>query len=203
MQDVLHTKYYNVNEKEQGKYLIQTRSQAKTSGIILPEVHGIDKGIDPNVRLEKQFVKPVITPQTHILPEVKNISQIKLRMGQGRAGIKIKKLKFFVCQPYDKPEQPKLLPGGRPIIQIAERPTQSRTRSKVSTPESSVIPGRPGHHDEVIPVPNYTMPQTISEHDSISRTIKRKCMHNIRREIPAYAPPFYRPLPNQLKYLYR
>ena len=43
---------------------------------------------------------------------------------------------------YDKPEQPKLLPGGKPIIQIAERPPlqqsqdikQSKTRSKFSTP---------------------------------------------------------------------
>ena len=29
--------------KKQGKYLIQTRSQAKTSGTILPMVHSIDK----------------------------------------------------------------------------------------------------------------------------------------------------------------
>ena len=48
--------------KEQGKYLVQTRSQTKTSGNILPEVHGIDKGIDPNIRLEKQVIKPVISP---------------------------------------------------------------------------------------------------------------------------------------------
>ena len=54
MQNMLHTRYYNINEREQGKYLVQTRSQAKTTGIILPEVHGIDRGIDPNVRPEKQ-----------------------------------------------------------------------------------------------------------------------------------------------------
>ena len=29
MQNVFHTTYYNINEKEQGKYLVQTRSQAK------------------------------------------------------------------------------------------------------------------------------------------------------------------------------
>ena len=34
----LHTRYYSINEREQGKYLVQTRSQAKTSGIIVPEV---------------------------------------------------------------------------------------------------------------------------------------------------------------------
>ena len=60
---------------------------------------------------------------------------------------------------------------------------------------SSVFPGRQGHHDKVIPVPNYTIPQTESEHDSISKTITRKGMQDIRREIPAYADPFYRPPP--------
>ena len=54
MYTMLHTRYYNIMEREQGKYLVHTRSQAKTSGIILPEVHGIDKGIDPNVRLQSQ-----------------------------------------------------------------------------------------------------------------------------------------------------
>ena len=43
MQNVLHTRYYNINEKEQGKCLIQTRSQSKTSGTILQKVHGIDE----------------------------------------------------------------------------------------------------------------------------------------------------------------
>ena len=33
MQNVLHTRYYNISEKEQGKSLVQTRSQAKTSGL--------------------------------------------------------------------------------------------------------------------------------------------------------------------------
>ena len=36
-------------------------SQAKSSGITLPEVHGIDKGRNPNIRLEKQVIKPMIT----------------------------------------------------------------------------------------------------------------------------------------------
>ena len=76
---------------------------------------------------------------------------------------------------HDKPEQPKLLSGRKPIIQIAERPIQSKTRSKVSISESS------GHHDKVVPLSNYTIPQTMSEHDSISRTIRRKGMQDIRR----------------------
>ena len=69
MKNVIHTRHYNINEKEQGKYLVQTRSQTKTSGIISLEVHGIDKGIDPNIRPEKQMIKPVIAPQTCISPD--------------------------------------------------------------------------------------------------------------------------------------
>ena len=39
MQYILQSNYYNIEEKV-GKYLVQTRSQAKFSGISLPEVHG-------------------------------------------------------------------------------------------------------------------------------------------------------------------
>ena len=44
-------------------------------------------GIDPNIRLEKQVIKPIIRS------EAKGVSQIKPRLGQGRAGIKQKLLK--------------------------------------------------------------------------------------------------------------
>ena len=189
MQNVLQTRYYNIGEREQGIYLVHTISQTKTSGIILPEVHAIDKGIDLNTRLEKKVIKPGISP------EAKCISQVKPRLGQGRAGIKRKTFKFPVSQPHAKPEQTKLLPGKWPIIQIAERPTQSKTRSKVSVPKSSLIQGSLGYHDKVIPVSDYTIPKTISEHDSISRTIRRKGMQDFRREISFYAYPIYRPPP--------
>ena len=69
MRSVFNARYYNINEREQGKHIVQTRSQAKTSGTILSKVHSIDKGIDPNVKPEKHVIKPVVTPQTHILPE--------------------------------------------------------------------------------------------------------------------------------------
>ena len=41
-----------------GKYLIHTCSQAKTSGIKLQEVHGVGKSLDPNSRPEKQHTFP-------------------------------------------------------------------------------------------------------------------------------------------------
>ena len=44
MQSILHSKYYNIGERKVVIYLVQTRSQATSSGISLSEVHGIDKG---------------------------------------------------------------------------------------------------------------------------------------------------------------
>ena len=40
------------------KYLIQTSSQAETSGIKLLEVHGVGKSLDPNLKPEKQNTIP-------------------------------------------------------------------------------------------------------------------------------------------------
>ena len=108
-------------------------------------------------------------------------------------GIKRKTFKFPVSQLHVKPEQLKVLPGRKPMIQIAERLIQSKTRLKFSTPESSLIPESSGHHDKVIPVSECTISQTMSEHNSISRTISRKGMQDIRREVPSYADPIYRP----------
>ena len=51
MKAILNDRYYKVKE-EKGKYLVQTRSQIKDSGIRVPEVHGTKKGIDPNLRPE-------------------------------------------------------------------------------------------------------------------------------------------------------
>ena len=58
---------------------MQTRSQARSSGIKLPEVHGVRKNLDPNIRLEKQHAKPI------------NGSTVKLNIGQCRAGLKRKR----------------------------------------------------------------------------------------------------------------
>ena len=40
------------------KYLIQMHSQAKTSSTKLPEVHGVQQELDPNLRPEKQHTIP-------------------------------------------------------------------------------------------------------------------------------------------------
>ena len=58
MQNILYDRYYNIDKREvEGKYLVQTRLQSKSSGITLPAVHGVDKGINPSVQPEKQVIK--------------------------------------------------------------------------------------------------------------------------------------------------
>ena len=69
----LENKFYD------DKYLIQMRSQAKSSGIKLPEAHGMRKNLDPNLKRERQ----------HTLPKQENMD--RLCVGQGRAGSKRKK----------------------------------------------------------------------------------------------------------------
>ena len=49
----------------------------------LPEVHGVDKGVDPSVKPEKQILKP-IKLATEPNP------QSKPRLGQGRVGFRRK-----------------------------------------------------------------------------------------------------------------
>ena len=73
MQNVLQFRYYNIGERKEEKYLVPTRSQAKSSGITLPEVHGVDKEIDSTIQLEKQVTKPIINS------EVKGVTQVKPR----------------------------------------------------------------------------------------------------------------------------
>ena len=80
MQGILQSKYYNLGENKVGKYLLQTRSQAKSRGIKMPEEHGIGKGIDLNILQEKQVIQPIAVMKMKIKP----------RLGQGRAGLRRK-----------------------------------------------------------------------------------------------------------------
>ena len=79
MYNIVYKRYYNLGLTD--KCIVQTWSQTKSSGIILPEVHGVKKILDTNPLPGKE--KPA--------PQVKNGSEIKPRIGQGRRRIKHKK----------------------------------------------------------------------------------------------------------------
>ena len=74
MYQVFENKFYD------DKYFIQMRSQGKSSGIKLPEVHSVRKNLDPNLKPEIQ----------HTLPKQESMERL-LCVGQGRAGSKRKK----------------------------------------------------------------------------------------------------------------
>ena len=55
MKVILKERYYNI--ENDGRYLVQICSQAKDSGIKLPEVHSVNKGINPDIKPERQALK--------------------------------------------------------------------------------------------------------------------------------------------------
>ena len=76
MRSILQDKYYNVNKNEE-KYMVQTRSQMKASGVQLPEVHGSRKRLDPH-RIPKKQSQQIVGLDVDRKP----------RIGQGRAGVR-------------------------------------------------------------------------------------------------------------------
>ena len=68
--------YHNdndINLPRKDKYLVQTRSQVRSSGIRLPEIHGASKGLDPHLQPGKQKSFPTQTINkrmpTHPIPK--------------------------------------------------------------------------------------------------------------------------------------
>ena len=133
---------------------------------------------------------------------MKGIYQTKPRLGQGRAGLRWK-IKLLMSPPIDKPFV-KLTEKTIPHIQNMEQP-----KVAVKVP----IPERSSKHGKIILTPDYTIPQTSSRDDLVSRMIKRKTIQDLNREIPIYPDLIYRsspkpteiPLqevPRNLSYLY-
>ena len=80
MHNILHERYYNIGKSE--RYLVQMWSQTKSSGIKLPDAHSVSQNFNPNIKPEKQITKPI---------KGNEISQEKLRIGQGRVEMRRRK----------------------------------------------------------------------------------------------------------------
>ena len=63
-----------INQPETSKYLIQTRSQAKSSGIKIPEIQGMNKGLNPHVKLGRQ--RPLSTLPMHSIPPTLSVQPV-------------------------------------------------------------------------------------------------------------------------------
>ena len=90
LRDQVSTYFYHIENENilprKDKYLVQTRSHVRSSGIRLPEIHGANKGLDPHMQPGKQKSFPIPTVNkgmpTHPIP--------KPRIGQGRGGLRRK-----------------------------------------------------------------------------------------------------------------
>ena len=149
---------------------MQTRSQVKSSGIKLPEIHGTNKGIDPHVQPGKQRPFPSLPiqtvdkgPPTHPIP--------RPRIGQGRAGQK-RKVKALqpISLPHQLPVQPITEHASRTVMPLPEPTDQS---------QSCIQP--------------QIMPRPLSQHQLVDPTcIGPKIQH---RPSPPYYDPYARPPP--------
>ena len=102
----------NLDEEEE-KFMIQTLSQTKASGVQLPEVHGSRKRLDPHRIPEKQ-------PQPIIGLDVER----KPRLHQGRAGVRRKALSPSYPRSGTSKSKPIIISNGaepimpKPILEI-------------------------------------------------------------------------------------
>ena len=112
MKSELQDEYYNIDEDKE-KYMVQTRSQTKASGVQLAEVHGSRKRLDLHKIPEKQ-------PQPIIGLDVER----KPRLCQGRAGVRRKALPPLHLRSGTSESKPIIINNGtepitpKPIIDI-------------------------------------------------------------------------------------
>ena len=170
LKDQVSDHFYQIDNENnllsKDRYLVQTRSQVKASGIRVPEIHGANKGIDPYVQPGKQKSFPIHpsnkgTP-TYPIP--------KPRIGQGRAGLRRKtKTPLPIALPHSLPVQPTTEHDSRTVIPLAEPTSQSQSQV-----QSQIWPRQP-----IDPAQN---PQQIGP----------KIQH---RPTPSYPDPYTRPPP--------
>ena len=113
MRSVLQDRYYNISKNKE-KYMVQTRSQMKASGLQLPEVHGSRKRLDPHKVPEKQS-EPIIGLDVERKP----------RLGQGRAGVRRKAPPPSYPRSETSKSKPIIMSNGTKLIppkQISEIP---------------------------------------------------------------------------------
>ena len=165
LRTVLQDKYYNLGgEKE--RYMIQTRSQTKASGVQLPEVHGTRKGLDPHEIPEKQ-------PQPIVKPTIGK----KPRLGQGRAGIK---RKVKLAPPSQKKEVSIGPDFSRPKPILNSDEAVSAVDSIVPIPLSEV-PGSEG-------LPPYILPRNRSPPKPPNQLINKQDIGDIKMDIEENSP---------------
>ena len=153
---------------------MQTRSQVKSSGIKLAEIHGANKGLDPHVQPGKQRSFPSLPIQTIDKGQPTHPTP-KPRIGQGRARLR-RKVKALqpISSPHQWPAQPITEHVLKTVMPLPEPTNQS---------QSHVQP--------------QIMPKPLLQHQPVDPTciiqqIGPKIQH---RPSPPYHDPYTRPPP--------
>ena len=143
--------------------MIKTRSQARSGGIKLPEVHGMGKNLDPNIKPEKQHANP------------KQRSVEMPCTGQGRAWLRRKKpdpINQTINQPSNLSQK---IPGRIKIETGKTKQTHSRAPihsinnvNEKMTDMKPLIPGVPFH-----PFPVYRPPPKPIMHDVSNQQVSK------------------------------
>ena len=139
------------------KYLIQMQSQTKYSGIKFPEVHGMRKNLDPNLRPKKQ----------HAFPKQGNLE--RLHIGQGPARPKRKKpdpINQAIKQPSNLSQE---IPGGTKIetrktnSENTTDPTHSinNMNDRIAN-DNPFMPDAPFHQDPLLRPPLKLIKQNMT-----------------------------------------
>ena len=131
------------NSPRKDKYLVQTRSQVRSSGVRLPEIHGANKGLDPHMQPGKQKSFPIQTVNkgmpTHSIP--------KPRIGQGRAGLRSKvKVPQPIASSHLLPVQPITEHDSRTAVPLPEPTNQLQ-----SYVQSQILPRQLSPHHPIDP----------------------------------------------------
>ena len=149
MREVLQERYRNLYNKRMGdKYLVQTSSQMKSSGVKLPKVHGVEKGLDPHI---KPVGQRLVSPMMDIRHPIS-----KPRIGQGKVGIK-RKVKIVLPQQTPTPEVTQSLP--ETVTQLQET-VQTGHKSTAQTDIRQLIGPRietrqmPFYHELILRLPS-------------------------------------------------
>ena len=153
------------------KYLVQTRSQVRSSGIRLLEIHGANKGLDPHAQPGKQKTFPIQTINkgmpTYPIP--------KPRIGQGRARLRRKvKMIQAIPLPQQLPTQSMMKHIQKAVIPLPEPINQLQSHE-----QSQIVPRPLSQHQPIDPT---HIPQQIGP----------KIQH---RPTPSYHNPYARPPP--------
>ena len=187
LRDQVSDYFYRIDNESKlpskDKYLVQTRSQVRSSGIRLPEIHGVNKGINPHLKPERQ--RPLPTLPTQNIPATHTTKPVdkgppthpipKPRIGQGRAGLRRKvKAPIPIASLHPLPVQPITEHDSRTAVPLPELTNQLQSHV-----QSQILPRQLSQHHPIDPA---HIPQQIGP----------KIQH---RPIPSYHDPYTRPPP--------